>query len=204
MRHKPCKNPYKRSSEILLEIARNKNLEGQLTYQHILQALGERAFGVALLFFSLPSTLPFSAMPGISLVFGLPIVIFALQMIFARKSLWLPNTISNNPISHKKVSKIINVVVPYLVRLERLLKPRWALMTCRIMEIINGIIILCLAFLLMLPIPFSNFIFGGSIVIFSLGIAEEDGIFIFIGYILFVFYMTFIFFLTSMAINALG
>jgi hypothetical protein len=204
MHNKTYEKPYKRSSEILAEIPQNKDLEGHLTYQYILQALGKRAFGMALLFFSLPSILPFSVMPGVSVVFSLPIAIFAFQMIFARKSLWLPKTISNNTISHKKVSKIINGVMPYLIKLELLSKPRWALMTCRIMEIINGIIILCLAILLMLPIPFSNFIFGGSIVIFGLGISEKDGVFVFIGYILFVLYIIFISFLTSTAIHALG
>ena len=178
-----------------MEIAQDKNLEGNLTYQYILQALGKRAFGIVFLFFSLPSVLPFSAIPGVSLVFSLPIVIFALEMIFARKSLWLPKVIANKTISHSKVSRMITAVVPYVIRLERLLKPRWALMTCRIMEIVNGITILCLAFLLMLPIPLSNSIFGALLVIFSLGIAEKDGLLIFIGYICFILYISFVYLL---------
>lgn len=186
------KKPSKRSSEILLDIVHDKSLKEYLTYHSILQALGERAFGIVILFFSLPSALPISIVPGFSLVFSLPIAIFALEMIFARKSLWLPKVVAQKTISHSKVSKVISVIVPYLVKLEKLSKPRWAWMTYGAMERINGIVILCLAFLLMLPIPFSNFIFGVLLVIFSLGIAEKDGIFIFMGHFLFVLYITFV------------
>ncbi|WP_143549544.1 exopolysaccharide biosynthesis protein, partial [Rickettsiella grylli] len=82
--------------------------------------------------------------------------------------------------------------VPYLVKLERFLKPRWLVMTSRKMETINGIIIFGLALLLILPIPFSNFIFALLIVIFSLGLIEKDGICIIGAYLLTVFYLLFI------------
>lgn len=196
MFNKSRKTPPKRSSEILMEIVHDKNLENHLTYRYILQALGDRAFGIVFLFFSLPSVLPFSIVPGVSLIFSLPIVIFAVEMIFARKSLWLPKIIANKTISHSKISKIIAAVVPYVIKLEHFSKPRWALMTCRTMEIINGITILCLALLLMLPIPFSNFIFGSLLAIFSLGIVEKDGILIFIAYLCFIMYIFFVCFFT--------
>lgn len=197
-----CKIPSKRSSEILMEIAENKSLKFNLTYQYILGALGERAFGLAILFFSLPAALPFSSLPGISVVFSLPIVIFALEIIFGRKFLWLPKGVANKTIPHAKVSRIIMTVLPYIVKLEGLSKPRWAFMVCRSMEIMNGIIILCLAFLLMLPIPFSNFIFATLLIVFSLGIAEKDGVLIFIGYLCFIACIFFIYVLTISAIEA--
>lgn len=75
-------------------------------------------------------------------------------------------------------------------------------MTCRITEIINGITILGLAFLLMLPIPFSNFIFGGLLAIFNSGIIEKDGLLIFIGYLCFIAYIFFIYVVALKAIEA--
>jgi len=191
----------KRSSEILMEIARNKNLNDNLTYEYILQALGKRAFGIVFLFFSLPNLLFFSVIPGVSLIFSLPIAIFALEMIFGRKSLWLPKSIANKTISHRKISRIIETVMPYVIKLERFSKTRWPLMTYGIMENINGIAILLLSFLLMLPIPFSNFIFGAVLFIFSLGIAERDGIIIFIGYFLFTIYISFLYTIITTAID---
>ena len=174
---------YKRSSEILLGITRDERFKGDLTFDYIMLALGERAFGLALLFFALPSALPVSAIPGVAAIFGLPIAIFAFQMIFARETLWLPKRIAERPVSHENIAKIIHTAVPYLKKLEYFLKPRWAFMTSRLMEIVNGSVIFCVALLLMLPIPFSNFIFAFIIIMFSLGFIEKDGVFIVIGYI---------------------
>lgn len=103
------KKTVKRSSDTLLEIANHKQLKGELTYRRILQVLGDRAFGVVLLFFALPSVLPFSAIPGVSAVFSVPIIIFACQMIFARETLWLPKIIAKRSIHQKNISKIIHI-----------------------------------------------------------------------------------------------
>lgn len=194
MHKKRLKKPSQRSSEILMEMAQDKKLDGDLTYRYILEALGERAFGIGILFFSLPIFLPFSTLPGLALVFSLPIVFFALEMILARKSFWLTKSMGNKTISHSKFSKIIHAVAPYLIKLERLSKPRLAFMTSRPMEVINGIVILFLTLLLVLPIPFSNSIFGAFLVSFGLGMAEKDGVLILIGHLLFALYVSFMYF----------
>jgi hypothetical protein len=187
------KKTVKRSSDTLLEIANHEELKGELTYQRILHVLGERAFGVVLLFFALPSALPFSAIPGISVVFSVPIILFACQMIFARKTLWLPKIIAERTVHQNTISRVIHATVPWLIKIECFLKPRWSFMTCRFMEIINGSIIFCLAILLMLPIPLSNFIFAGLLIIFSLGLIEKDGLFLAVGYIGAILYVSFIY-----------
>jgi hypothetical protein len=195
------KLPKKRSSEIFKELADSQNMEKSLTIKHIIQALGERAFGILILFFSLPCLLPVAAIPGIAVLVSLPIAIFALEMIFGRKSVWLPNKIAHTEISQEKISQIIRAVLPYIIKFEHIAKPRWSIMTNRAADILNGIVILSLAFLLMLPIPFSNFIFGIILVIFSIGIIEEDGILIIIGYILYIIYLFFISVLVIKAIE---
>lgn len=187
------KKTVKRSSDTLLEIANHEELQGELTYQRILQVLGERAFGIVLLFFALPSALPFSAVPGISVIFSVPIVLFAIQMIFAKKILWLPEIIAKRTIHKSTISKVVHAAVPYLIKVEYFLKPRWTFMTSRFMEIINGSVIFCLALLLMLPIPLSNFIFAALLIIFSLGLIENDGLFLVIGYVGAIFYTSFIY-----------
>lgn len=192
----------KRSSDILTEIVKNKSLKKGLTYQYILQTLGDRAFGVAILFFALPSLLPLSVVPGVAVIFSLPIVVFALGMVLGRESIWLPKSLRNKTISYSKISMIISAALPYIVRLERFSKPRWVFATYRITEIINGLTILCLALLLMLPIPFSNFIFGGLLAVFSIGIIEKDGLLIFIGYIFFIAYIFVIYVLSLKALEA--
>lgn len=196
------KKTYKHSSEILMDIAQNKALNDKsLTLQRLVQLLGKRAFGVALLFFALPSALPLSIIPGVSFIFSLPIMIFSLQMILGKNTLWLPKVIAGYTIECEKLVKIILMTVPYLRKVERFLHPRLLIMTSRVFGIINGIAIFCLALLLILPIPLSNFIFAILIVIFSLGLVEKDGIFILVGYIGTICYVTFVYAFTLSAIK---
>lgn len=167
---------YKSSSDVLCEIAQDPSLAGNLTLMTLIKRLEERAFGIVLLLFSLPSALPLTIIPGYSVLFCVPIAFFALQMMLGQKSLWLPNFIGKREIPHDKLANIIKTAVPYLKKIEHLLKPRWGFMTSRLAECLTGLIIFLLAVLLMLPIPFSNFIYAFVLILFSLGITEKDGV----------------------------
>ena len=70
------------------------------------------------------------------------------------------------------------------------------------MEIITGIVIMMLALLLLLPIPFSNFIFAALIIIFSLGLIEKDGFFILCGYFAPILYFSVLYLFMYAAITA--
>lgn len=193
----------KRSSEILLEMARDKNLDGDLTIYRILQLLGDRTFGLAVIFFALPSALPISAIPGISFLFGTPILALSLQMILMRETLWLPKRVARHTIHHRTIVKIVHASTRYLQKIEIFLKPRLIFMTSKYMETVNGIVLLALTLLLMLPIPLSNFILASLIIIFSLGLMEKDGLFIIISYLGGITYVAFIYAVIISAIKAI-
>jgi len=195
------KKPGQRSSQKLLEIMHSNAMTKDICFDEIIKLLGTRAFGIALLFFSLPSALPFSAIPGVAFVFSVPIFFFAVQMILGRNTLWLPKRIATKTVSYQSVAKIIQKTVPYLKKAEYFLKPRWAFMTSRPMEIVNGLVILFLAIFLVLPIPFSNYIFAILLVTFSLGLIEKDGIVILLGYIASLLYVSLISWFITAAVH---
>jgi hypothetical protein len=195
------KKNNQRSSEKLLEIINSETMTKDICFEEIIKLLGTRSFGIALLFFALPSVLPFSIIPGAAFIFSVPILFFSAQIIFGRKSLWLPNFIAKKTVSHKAVIKIIHKTIPYLKKAEYFLKPRWSVITSRPMEIINGLIIFFLALFLILPIPLSNFIFAILLITFSLGLIEQDGLVITLGYIAALIYFSFIFWFITAAIN---
>lgn len=173
----------KRSSQILIDMLQDQNHAGDLTFFRIVQYLGDRAYGLSILFFALPSALPISAIPGIALFFSMPIFLLSVQMILMKKNLWLPKKLGTIKIPHEKLKKIIQAAIPYLQKIEKWLKPRLSFMTSVYMDIMNGIILLCLSILLMLPIPFSNYLLATLIIIFSLGLIEKDGVFIATAYV---------------------
>lgn len=190
-----------RSSEVLQHIVHTTEHQEQVSYNELISLLGERAFGIVLLFFALPSALPFSSIPGVSFIFSIPIVLCTVQIILARQTFWLPQAIGRKTVTHQTISKVITTAVPYLQKLEKFLKPRYLFMTSRFMEIINGLLILGLAVCLMLPIPFSNFIFAGLIIMISLGFIARDGLFIALAYIFTAVYFHFMYLLITATIK---
>ncbi|WP_306686670.1 exopolysaccharide biosynthesis protein [Candidatus Coxiella mudrowiae] len=102
-------------SEVIKEITQDIKSNGELTYQVISQKLGNRAFGLALLFFTIPSALPFSAIPGVSFIFSFLIAIFAFQLIFARKHYSYQNL---SPIGQFRMKKLLNLSSKYYLILK--------------------------------------------------------------------------------------
>ncbi|KTD32017.1 exopolysaccharide biosynthesis protein [Legionella israelensis] len=192
----------RRSSDILLLIASDKSAGKTVSYRYLFNMLGERAFGLVLLFFALPSALPLSAIPGVALVFSIPLALCSLQMILGRQTLWIPGIIARRSVEHETLKKMIEKALPFLVKMEQLLRPRLVFLFRRPIEMVTGFCIFILSILLMLPIPFSNFILSGLIILFSLGFIEKDGLFILMAYIGSLVYFNFLFFLVRMLLPA--
>jgi len=175
----------KRESSVssILRRVLKKHKDDSLTYGELIAALGEQAFGLITILFALPSALPVSVIPGISFVFGLPIVFIGLHLIAGRRSLWLPKKLSDYRVDVKKLDAVARKTLPSILYIERFLKPRLFFMSSPGMERVLGIVLLLLSFLLLLPIPFSNFFFASLIICFGLGLVEKDGLLLIIGYI---------------------
>ena len=170
------------SISYLLQRLVKTHKKGLLTYKTLVKAMGEQAYGLIIILFALPSALPISALPGVSFVFGLPIIFIAVHIIIGRPSLWLPGALARQRIEAEKLANIVHRTSPYLKRIELLLKPRWQFFSSPVMERIHGIILLGLGLLLLLPIPFSNFVLALFIILFGLGLSEKDGLLLFIAY----------------------
>jgi hypothetical protein len=179
-------------TRLLNKFTKNSKGEPLLTYGSLVNRLGEQGFGIIAIVFALPSALPVSVIPGFSFVFGLPIVFIAIQLIIARQALWLPKTLYDKPVDRERLVRVIKKTRPVLLSIEHLLKPRWAFFSSPVMERMHGIILLALSLLLLLPIPFSNFIFASIIICFGFGIAEKDGVFLVIAYIASFLYFLFL------------
>lgn len=142
------------------------------------QLLGDRSFGFLLLLFALPNSIPLVGIPGVSTITGMVLIIIALQMIWGARQLYWPESIKRRSFSGKGFKTLIHRAVPWLAKLERLLKPRWLWLVSPKAERCIGGVCLLLALLLILPIPFGNFFPGFAVVILALGLIEKDGVFI--------------------------
>jgi len=60
----------------------------------VVEAFGDRSFGPIMVLCGLCMMTPLGAIPGIPPAFGLIVIIFALQLLFRRKTPWMPEVIS--------------------------------------------------------------------------------------------------------------
>ena len=161
-------------SEMLMSLAAATTTE-EIDLATINQVLGSRSVGSLLLFLSLPMVIPVPA-PGISVVFGIPLIFISLQLMFGRQSLWLPASIARRAISRENLHVYIARALPTLRRVEHLVQPRFAEMTSRLAIHAIGAMSLALAFIIALPVPLGHLIPGTAISIMALGLIEQDGL----------------------------
>lgn len=148
----------------------------------LIRGLGKRSFGPTLLICALPEALPLP-IAGVSAFIGMPLVLVSLQLMLGYTTPWFPKWIANRSIKRKDFEKGVNIVLRYLARFEKIIRPRWKLMTTPIAERLLSILFFLLACVIVLPIPFGNFLPAIALVIISLGLIEGDGLVIVVGII---------------------
>lgn len=159
----------------------------------ILTILSGKGRPLLLIILSLPFCQPIQ-IPGLSIPFGLAIAFLGLRMIF-RQHMWLPDRLSSKTITTHALEQMIEATLRVVRWVRPWIHPRlqWV---CRsyFMETMNGAVILLLGFLLALPlpIPFSNMSAAWALFFVALGVLEDDGACVLVGYGLFL--LTIVFF----------
>lgn len=167
-------NSDRRASTILSALV-DRGETKTLRVGDLLDALHERAFGMAILIFILPNSLPMPGIPYVSMVTGIPICLFALQMLFGMSRPWLPHRIARREIPQRRIRLVWKKILPAFVRVEKFVRPRHLALTSQFAERLLALVILVLAIILTLPIPAGNLLPAWAIALLALGLMERDG-----------------------------
>lgn len=153
---------------------------GRPTLNDILSALGDRGLGLVLLIFSIPAIIPTPGIPA-GMIFGSALALLGGQMVVGAKRVRLPSFIAQRRIGQEVLRQVFQRATPLIDKLERRLSIRVAgLMSPLAMRVIGGVIVV-MALLIALPIPFGNTLPGLAILALSLGLARQDGIAVLVG-----------------------
>jgi hypothetical protein len=166
--------PSRRVSDILEVLAKGWPDE-RLTLGDLVNALGDRGYGILLFVLALPG-----AVPGVAAIAAIPLFLVSLQMAIGLRRPWLPRLLTARSLSRAEFAAVVGRALPYLRRVERLLQPRLGIITGRIGERLLGVACLVLAMLLAVPILF-NVPLAVPIAIMALAVLERDGLFAAIG-----------------------
>lgn len=139
----------------------------------LLTGLGRRAFGMLLLIATLPAFIPIPIGGAIS---GPLVVLIGAQLLIGRRRPWLPKFLSSRGPHRHALSRFEHKVSPWLARLEKLVRPRLQqVLSHRLAAMFTGLLLLLLGLLLLLPIPLTNYLFGGLMLLFAFALLERDG-----------------------------
>ncbi len=164
-------------SEVLTLMA--SEAKGPVTIGAIRDALGDRSFAALLVFFASFNLLPLP--PGSSVILGLPLVIVSAQMVFGKRTAWLPRFLMRKSLDAELFRKLTDRIVPRLRQLERLVRPRYWPFWRRRGDRIIGAIALVLAVAVVLPVPLGNWLPAFASALVGLALSERDGILFAIG-----------------------
>lgn len=167
--------PPQRVSDLLDHLSRTWPHE-RVSLGDVTRLLGERGYGVLMFVLVLPG-----AVPGVASIAAIPLTLVAVQLAIGLPRPWLPRVLAARSLSRAEFARMVERVAPYLRRIERLLRPRFMLLTGRIGERVIGLMCLILALLLTVPILF-NWPLVVPIALMALAVLERDGVFAVIGF----------------------
>jgi len=181
----PRLSPPKKLSEELTDL-RRRVAERPVTIRELLYALKGRAYMLLVILLVLPFLLPLP-LPGLSTPFGLAIILICLRLALGQRP-WLPMSIQRRELPAGFIPRVLNLAAKIIGGLERVLRPRWLVLTEHaLIRQLHAIVMVAAASILLLPlpIPFSNSLPGWSILLLAGGLLERDGWAILFGYLMF-------------------
>ena len=173
-------HPHRSTSEALIEIVEAFPSE-EMTLQDLMDGLGERSFGFALLLFGALSAI--AIVPGLATVTAVPLLFFGLQMFVGYRTPWLPKFIAQRSFAKADLLATIQRAVPAMRWVETICKPRLLFLTGRFAERVLGLLVFVLAAVIALPGPGTNFMPGVAIAFMAIAIIERDGLMVLVGMI---------------------
>ncbi len=173
----------RRLSELFQQLSREA--DGPVSIAWIRDAMGDRSFAALIVFFAALNMIPLP--PPSSAILGLPLLIVSAQLMYGSKRAWLPRFIMNRPLSLPAFRTVMARVVPRLVSLERMIRPRYWPFWRRQGDRVIGLMCFVLALIVTLPIPFGNWLPAFSSALLGLALIERDGLLFAIGTVMAMF-----------------
>ncbi len=166
---------------------------------YLIEQFKGRSFGGLLLILSILALLPI-----ISFVAGLLILVVGIQMMLGITIPVLPKFIMQQNVDKRSFESFVDSAIPWLVRFEEYIRPRWFFFANTISQRLLGGLIFLLALVSLMPLPFSNLPPSIALILLSLGILERDGILVSIGVFISLFALSLGYFILLFIINSIN
>jgi hypothetical protein len=146
----------------------------RLRLRELVVDLGRSTFGVLLFIAIIPALIPIPGVAGA--VSGPLVVLVGLHLLVLLRKPWLPNFVASRGPQRSTLIRFDRAADRWLRWLEKLVRPRLTIVTDHpITTVFTGLQLVLLGILLALPIPFTNYLFAGLLLVYALALLERDG-----------------------------
>lgn len=143
-----------------------------LTVGELLDRLDERAFGLAILLMAIPCLVP--GLYGPPQILGLPIILFAGQMLIGRTEPWLPAGLLSRRTPKAWLVGMAEFAERRLRWMERIARPRLQVFAKGAGERIAALMMIVAT--ICIVIPFTNTVPSVALALLALGVLQRDGL----------------------------
>lgn len=175
---------YSNVSEIVEELKECSG-EGDVSVGDVVSALKYRGYGPVLFVISLLTLMPTGAIPGVPTLTAVLIFFIAAQMLWGKKSPWIPQLLAKRHISHDSFTKACEKSESLSSKIDHIVGPRLTFMINP--WSVRVIALICCAIAFSMPplelLPFVAFVPAATIALLGLGLSVKDGLLIIIAFV---------------------
>lgn len=151
----------------------------RVSLDRILEALGHRSFGPALLLAGLVTLTPvIGDIPGVPTLMGVFVFLTAGQILLGRERMWLPGWLLTRRVEHARLEAALGWMHPIARTIDRVLEPRLEFVLGEVG--IHVLAIICLLISMVMPVmefvPFSANAAGILLAAVGLALVTRDGL----------------------------
>jgi hypothetical protein len=144
----------------------------------MLEAVGRRSFGPLVLLAGLVTLSPVGDIPGVPTMVAVLVLLLTTQLLWGRRSFWLPGWLLRKSIARSKMTKSIGWLERPAGFIDRFLRPRLSMFVegfaVRVIATVS--LLISLAMPVMEVIPFSASGAGAALTAFGLALIARDGL----------------------------
>ncbi|MCO8121916.1 exopolysaccharide biosynthesis protein [Stieleria sp. TO1_6] len=153
--------------------------QSRVSFGEALDAAGQRSFAPVLLLIGLIMLAPGPAdIPGVPVVLGVLVIIVAVQILFKREHVWVPDWIEKREIKSERLHRMIRWLQTPAEWFDRITRRRfpWLVEHAGVSIIAIACIIIAAATPILEFVPFSANVAGAAIAAFGLALIAKDGL----------------------------
>ena len=144
----------------------------------LVDAVGTRSYGPFLVVPALIELSPVGGVPGVPTALAAVVVLFAAQMLFGRRRLWMPGWVARRSLGAQRLARLVAAVRPMAQRMDRWFHGRLRALTSGIGLRVAALA--CIALALLVPplelFPFASSAPMGAIALIGLALLVRDGV----------------------------